>query len=477
MNRNPRPPLWQELALLALVAMEMSAYTPWMHAVSPPITATPFARFFLLAAAVVLLTHGAYRLARFLRLRRNIRQALLVLVLALAARAALSWWIDPRVEQNLLALYRQPLRGIGEAPRVIPAWFWTLLFVIGLWWRGLTLGRERVGPIRVMRSFKIGVLSLALFTPAEALMRPEQPAAGLLLFFLFLSSALLALVGSRVSTLARLRGGHRNPFDRRWMAVVGTTAAAWAALGLSAAALLSGRGAWLGALFEALAVLFGALIAAPFLLLLALLQPAFDALVQQVPAAQGTPVPTPAAPALPDFSAWQQPGGWAPPDVRPLFLTLGAVALTLLVALALRMAAGRLERVPPRAAADHLEGETLGGALRRRLEALTGRLRGLGGTARRRRAAERIRQLYADFVDACARRGVARPPAATPLEFIPLTAALLPAAQEEVRLLTEAYLRVRYGALPETEEEVQAVERAWERLRAALRDAPAAGED
>ncbi|RMF45618.1 MAG: DUF4129 domain-containing protein, partial [Anaerolineae bacterium] len=89
--------------------------------------------------------------------------------------------------------------------------------------------------------------------------------------------------------------------------------------------------------------------------------------------------------------------------------------------------------------------------------------------AQRRRAAERIRQVYAEFMDLCARHEVPRPPAVTPLEFIPLTETLLPTTQREVRLLTDAYLRVRYGQLPETQADVQAVEDAWSALKEALK--------
>ncbi len=462
---------WQHLALLTLGGMEVAALSPWVHTISPPLAATPFVRFALVALLVVVLPYGVYRLARALRLRTDIQRVLLLITLGIALALALRWWIDPQVEQSLEALYQQPLEGIQEAPRVLPGWFWALLFAIILWWRGLVLGRERVGPMRVMRSFKAGIISLALFAPAEALMRPARPDFSAGLLFVFLACGLLALVTSRVSTLERLRGGHRNPFDRRWMATIGATALAWVSLGVGVAALLSGRMAWLGRVVEQAAVGLGALMAAPFILLLMLMQPGFERLVQQLPQAEGTPMPTLAPPNLPDLSNLQQAEGWVPPDVRPLFLVLGGALLLGIVLFALRKAAARLERPAPSAFADSLENESVMDGLRRRLDALADRLRGAAGldAAQRRRAAERIRQVYAEFMDLCARHEVPRPPAVTPLEFIPLTETLLPTTQREVRLLTDAYLRVRYGQLPETQADVQAVEDAWSALKEALK--------
>jgi len=42
---------------------------------------------------------------------------------------------------------------------------------------------------------------------------------------------------------------------------------------------------------------------------------------------------------------------------------------------------------------------------------------------------------------------------------------ILPDSQEELATITHAYLRVRYGELPETSGQVDEVESAWERVR------------
>ena len=61
--------------------------------------------------------------------------------------------------------------------------------------------------------------------------------------------------------------------------------------------------------------------------------------------------------------------------------------------------------------------------------------------------------------------GEQRSPADTPLEYMANLERLFPTSQEELALITYAYLRVRYGELPETREQVEDVENAWELIR------------
>ena len=73
--------------------------------------------------------------------------------------------------------------------------------------------------------------------------------------------------------------------------------------------------------------------------------------------------------------------------------------------------------------------------------------------------------MYGDLLTLCEELGLERPVAATPLEFQPKIEELFPEQTRDVRTITEAYVRVRYGELPEREEQVAAIERAWERIR------------
>ena len=105
-------------------------------------------------------------------------------------------------------------------------------------------------------------------------------------------------------------------------------------------------------------------------------------------------------------------------------------------------------------------------AIRNRLDSIGQSLRGRSRLRPGQRwlAAARIRRIYARMMDLAKQLGVPRHPASTPLEFQPILEDVLPGARDEVGLITAAYLRVRYGEIPETNEEIELVENAWEQV-------------
>jgi prefoldin subunit 5 len=82
----------------------------------------------------------------------------------------------------------------------------------------------------------------------------------------------------------------------------------------------------------------------------------------------------------------------------------------------------------------------------------------------RLRAAIRIRQVYADLLSLCEDLGHRRSDAQTPLEYLPGLKALFAEQWYQAELITRAYLKVRYGELPETLSDVTEVENAWKAL-------------
>ena len=57
-----------------------------------------------------------------------------------------------------------------------------------------------------------------------------------------------------------------------------------------------------------------------------------------------------------------------------------------------------------------------------------------------------------------------RPEGMTPLEFLPALSDIFTARRDDLELITQAYVRVRYGELPETQGEVDAIQSAWQRI-------------
>jgi hypothetical protein len=96
------------------------------------------------------------------------------------------------------------------------------------------------------------------------------------------------------------------------------------------------------------------------------------------------------------------------------------------------------------------------GAGRRLLERL--------GLLRQWRTAASIRRVYRLMCRAAAAAGYPRLEAETPYEYLPTLAQVWPENAAEARLITDAFIRVRYGELPETAEELEAIRAAWRRL-------------
>lgn len=84
-------------------------------------------------------------------------------------------------------------------------------------------------------------------------------------------------------------------------------------------------------------------------------------------------------------------------------------------------------------------------------------------------AAARIRRIYAQLLKLCKNLDKPRPPASTPLEFLPTMRILFPENHEDLKSITHSYLEIRYGDLPESRNEVEEIEIAWKRIKLSAR--------
>jgi hypothetical protein len=80
-------------------------------------------------------------------------------------------------------------------------------------------------------------------------------------------------------------------------------------------------------------------------------------------------------------------------------------------------------------------------------------------------ATEKIRKIYAQLLELSEELGHSRPASITPLEFLPELDAQFSDLSEDLRVITTAYVDIRYGELPETQGQLEAVENAWQRVR------------
>ncbi|GAB4499647.1 MAG: hypothetical protein OHK0052_15030 [Anaerolineales bacterium] len=465
--------IWQELAAFTFIIMETSWIAAWLRAQSPSLHAVPLPRFM---AMLVFFSFSAYlltRAVRALRLQTGVQRVVLGGLLLLNTLLTWNFLAVQSGAQNFDGLYQQSLKNLLEVGILIPARFWGLLAAIALWWRGISLAGERIGPMFVSGNFRAGILMFALYGVFGIVFKLAQDTPPLLLLFTFLLAALLSMGAARVSFLHVLRGGGRSPFDRRWLAALSSAALGVVSIATGLAALVSGQAGFLYNLLAQLFLWAGILVAAPILLPLWWLSPEIQAFQSAQPILTPPPTPFPgeeevtqAAPQI-----FNQPTFVLPPELHPWLMALGLLVIALLLLWGVRAATRYINRRD-----DGLEtlleqedlARKLRQSLRNQMQDAANLLTRTPLSARQRTlAAARIRKLYLNLLTLCLNLNIPREQAQTPLEFLVTLQEHFPELRTEAATMTHAYQRVRYGELPETAEEVAAVEGAWERLRTA----------
>lgn len=477
MNNAPslaKPQIWQELAAFTFVVMETSWVAAWLRAQSMSLYAVPLSRFLALLVFFCFSTYLLTRAARSLRLQTSAQCVLLVSVLSLHIALAWNFLVIQGGTENFDGFYQQSLTNLLDIGILVPARFWGLLAVLALWWRGISLAGERIGPLFVSTHFRTGILMFALYGIFGIVFQLAQDTPPLPLLFIFLLAALLSLGAARVSFLHVLRGGGRSPFDWRWLAALSGAALSVVGTATGFAALVSGQADILYNFLAQLFLLAGILVAAPILLPLWWLNPQLQASQSAQPVV--TPPSTPFAGEEESVSQaaqqiFNQPSFILPPELHPWLMALGLVVVAVLLVWSVRATARYINRREDDLE-TLLEQEDLARKLRQSLknqvqDAANLLTRTPLSAKQRTLAAARIRKLYIELLSLCLDLNIPREQAQTPLEFLITLQEHFPELRAESAVMTHAYQRVRYGELPETAEEVAAVEGAWERLRVA----------
>lgn len=343
--------------------------------------------------------------------------------------------------------------------------------IVVVWWRGIGLTARRVEVNEVGLRLRVGGLILAPVVILLGLL-PSATAATpfVLLFFL---TGLMAVALTRAEEIALKQTDRSYPMQPRWVAIIFLTSLAVVlAAGLVGLAL-SGRGLsgfvrWLGPLWDGLFFTGMIVVTTVTFLLLFLLQPLvwlarhFFTLFGEV---ANLPDPEETIPEV----GTSEPGELFTLLTRPdpaLLLWINRIALVLVVTVALLLLYVALRRYFRwrQMALDAEEGLAAAPLAEWQSPDLARRLLQRLGRWRRRRAAATVRRLYQEMCREAEGRGFARAPSETPYEYLPELEQAWPEGTEELHLITEAYVRIRYGELPETREEVRAIQDAWHRL-------------
>ncbi len=466
----------QELIFLCWALMDVAIVAPFALFVMSWARLWNAGHVTLWLLLLILLPFNLVRLLSALGVpvRRQWRILLVALMLAmLLSWRGLLYAPRPLIDMSWLGEFAGHLGDLGN-----PLWGRDLtifLFVLLAWWRGLRLAQLTPDVYRVGFRLRLGVLllaPLAFILHASGYLWGATPFV--LLYFL---AGLSAVSLIRAEQIEREQSGFAASLTPGWVLTIFITILFIVmTAGLFAAVVSGEAAAVIGGYLSPLWVAILATMAISLSTLIYLLSPVlylFSFLVNQLAILlerlfvaagfeeTGLPVDTSAAEEVGDFLSEGEPllGFTLPPYTNQIVAAAVMLALAALVTYFL----SRYFRQPSIASPSGLDasGSTnVDGSGAPFSERLLRRL----GLARYWRTAASIRRIYGAMCLKAETAGYPRGPAETPYEYLDTLATLWPDNLSDVTLITDAYIRVRYGEIPETEEELQALRSAWQEL-------------
>ena len=470
---------WRSVAIVSVLLMELSLIVPWSHLIAKPLD--PAGIGFLLAWFLffAVAARALYRTSNAFQLRNSASLALSAALLLFGILISLNLADGSRSLFDFSGALRSGLRALPSLYPMRPE-LPIMVLVVVIWRRGIAAASSHMlEPARTGFKFRIGVLVLIVFTVFTE--RGFVHAAIPVFFF----SSLLGMSLTRADHLTRLRGSSDPPFTFQWLLSLGglflLTLSVGAGLGyllssvLAVRLLVGLRNLMLGLLtflyrlslplLVALEPLLQGLLGR-FRLFMLELQSADPESLSQPGAAAGQleGIEPPAFfQRINDFFASLLPY-W--PTVR--LILISTVFLLILIS-AIRLVQRRSKGFSRRErTAD--EGEAIGmglqGVLQDRLNKWRQDIRSWGQalTSGNLSTAIVVRRLYARLLNLAETYGRSRYRWETPLEFQAALARLFPEVSADIEMLTDAYIRVRYGEIPETGDMVAEVRMAWQRV-------------
>lgn len=358
--------------------------------------------------------------------------------------------------------------------------------VLLFWQRGFTMGRLYINMTAVSMQMRLGILAFFFFGAASTRQVSDQLVVVLPLFF---ATSLLSTALSRSANLKVEDDTQRARFGLTWFGFLTLAVVVIVAIGFFVSILLSGidqeRASWvvMGLLVLMLSMamlrviinfsMFVGCVALALVLTLPLAYLASQFLVSETEADNIGKIE--AGPVVDEPA--QGTGENIIADVFDYLNTgigIGFVLFCIVIPLVFWLLMFLLrdaelftdeesEMLDRREIMADLR-KSLGNRLRRIGEALN-LLRQFGG-GRDLLTALSVRWTYSRMGALAEKRGFPRRKAETPNEYRRSLGRAFPGGEVEIRLITDAYVAVRYGELPEDNEQLSAIREAFERLKA-----------
>jgi hypothetical protein len=454
--------LWSEAAALAMIGMELTWISAWYILTARP--AAGMGATILILGVALSGSYGLGRAMSALHWRLGFRRIIFLAWLVFNVFLSLKLLIFPKTSLLFSAVITQPANAILNGQWGAKE-FWHVLVICLLGLRGVALATKGIEQHNVLASLQLGLLMFLLYGLSASIAEPVGTAV---VFFIFLAFGMTSLSAAGVASISDLRGGRLPRLNWAWTTGILASALLAAGIAVLAGWLLSGKeiSTFLGQIVIGLLtglIALIALIISPFVFLL------FWIITQIIQLMSGLIDRKVLDTFLQSLKVMGQTGQDQvvllinATAVRNLIMgsTVAAVILITLVII----------RRQPRKRRLVAEENSLHTGANRRVgsQGKIGKDRPGWLNPRRLLAAAQVRRIYAQLMDLCGRLGYTRPAALTPLEFLPTLQQVFPEGEAQVSLITSAYLRVRYGELPETADEVKEIRQAWNWLKSHAR--------
>jgi len=460
----------RELVYFALGTMDVCVITPLYAALLNPVTKISPWTILALSLAAVITVHYLARLSFALSINSRTRSVMIAVSILISGLLAVHrvLYAPKGLWSGWLANVIRSLRRNILSPDIV-----VFLLVAFLWWRGLVLAQRRLDSSSVAFRFRLGVVLLAITTGIAGSMR-HWPYHHLV--FLFFFASLLGVAIARAEEVGQQYGGRQASFNMGWLTAMAIVSAVVLALAAGLTSLLTGK-----TLGRVLSPVLGVLQLLVFVLVYALAWVAQLILDPLLMLFQRYDIGRALADILDHVTLPEYPGGEERPGgpalepeqlatIRVLVAILGAAVVLLLIAFSLYRLRGRSTGLRDEERESVWESPGLQPGLENLLERGRRGLRAAGKALVDSRishlfAALTIRRTYALMAHLAATRGYPRPVDATPYDYVPALRKAFPDSVEEIRQITDAYVRVHYGEFPEEEDDLAKVRSAWKQIR------------
>jgi hypothetical protein len=447
---------WPHISAFLLVVVELCWILPWFGMVTQITSTASLETTALILGGIMLMAYSVGYLMEALRLLKNIQLAVMGVLLITGLMLA----------ENLLL--NEPIHNVTSGlVRLDPGAVLVLFFTIWMWWRGISLSRADIRPITAWRRFELGMLFFMGYIFIAARAHYVLPSLGVIVLFLF--SGLMSVFVARISYVGLVKGVRKNPFDLRWLVSVCGFLGGSVLLAATLGGLLSGQYRlvldFLGDTIKFMIAVTIFIFGIPGLMVSYLFGPILPWLRSIFARTENTPTPEYPGQFANPFMSGQENAINFPLIIQAICFWGLVILVVVLLILRIRKNLGtRREAYPTEVESLLGEGEArklLQKSFQDALNALGSRFK----TSRREIVVARIRRIYAQLMELCDELNQPRLPQQTPLEFLPEMGELFSNQLDDLRKITQAYIRIRYGELPEINEELDALEKSWQNVQ------------